>query len=278
MSARTAVVSVIGITILIIALSNTGDVDAPTSSPGDAATTEDAEEWVASVAENGFGHISTRTSSNERDDVSTYVTMGQLSSRGREALVSMIQSEINEVQAALEVRLSANQEGTDFGLSQYEQYEFDLKRIARLELLRARIDLVRNGVYITIPLSPISPASVPLEPAGVVSATYGAYEVETGEFAQVMLWVTNDKREVMREVNRSLREVLAARREEWIAEFNAASEDVRRHWFTRYQTLSASQEGGVSQMSNADIAEWFSLRQTVMRFSLQLSEETWTVR
>ena len=65
MSARTAVVSVIGITILIIALSNTGDVDAPTSSPGDAATTEDAEEWVASVAENGFGHISTRTSSNE---------------------------------------------------------------------------------------------------------------------------------------------------------------------------------------------------------------------
>ena len=31
-------------------------------------------------------------------------------------------------------------------------------------------------------------------------------------------------------------------------------------------------------MANVDIAEWLSLRQTMMHFSLQLSEETWTVR
>ena len=33
-----------------------------------------------------------------------------------------------------------------------------------------------------------------------------------------------------------------------------------------------------AQMANVDIAEWLSLRQTMMHFSLQLSEETWTVR
>lgn len=278
-ASRAAVVSLIVIAVLIIAFSRMGGVNAPTPSSRDAAvganTTSDAEEWVASVARNGVGHVDTRTSSNERKDISTYVTMGPLSSRGREALSSAIQSELEEVQATLDQRLSANRTESDIGLGQYER---DLKLLARLELLRARAELVRTGVYITVPLSGNTAGSVPREPEGVVSATYGPYEVEAGGLAQVMLWVTSDKREVMRDVNQSLREVLAARREEWIADFNAASEEVRRHWFERYRTLSASSKAGASQMSNADLAEWLSSRQTVMHFSLQLSEETWTVR
>lgn len=81
----------------------------------------------------------------------------------------------------------------------------------------------------------------------------------------------------MRDVNEALREVTAARRDEWIAKFNTSSTKDRRAWFERYKQLSQLEKQGVSQMSNSDLAEWIALRQKIKRFSLRMSEQSLSV-
>ncbi|MCK5943993.1 MAG: hypothetical protein KAI24_18555 [Planctomycetes bacterium] len=244
-------------------------------SPYASGTTRDAEEWVASVAENGVGHIGSQTEGSERVELSTYVTLGPLSETGREALVAQLRSEIEELESTLDAHLADAAEDAATSLANYQR---ELEMIARLELLRARVDLVQAGVYLTIPLSGNTPDSVPKEPDGVVSAIYGAYRTEAGELAQVIVWVTRDKRQVMREIHASLRDVQAARREEWIARFNGQPEGVRRDWFRRYEHLAEGVRGGVATMSNQELAEWMALRQVVSQLSLHLDEATLTVR
>jgi hypothetical protein len=238
------------------------------------AEEEDAEEWVASVARDGVGHIRRDTQDPERAQISSYVTLGALAQEGREALVTTIRSELEELETSLESRLSRQNSDSQTNLGDYEK---ELKLLSRIELLRARIELVQNGVYITIPLSGNTAESVPREPTGVVSATYGAYPVLSGELAQVLLWVTSDKRQAMRDLNDSLRDIRAARREEWIDQFNAKPEEQRRGWFQRFRKLQSRVRDGVLQLSNAELTEWLTLRETVRRLRLQLSDESWTV-
>src|SRR5690606_22407341 len=120
---------------------------------------------------------------SQREKPTSHLMMGSLTPRGRDALLSHLESGIEKVQTALDARMSAAQADGSLG-----GFDDDLELVARLELMRARSELVRDGIYITIPLSGTM-ESVPSEPAGVVSMTTGPFEVEGGKWAQVMLWV-----------------------------------------------------------------------------------------
>lgn len=229
------------------------------------------EEWIRAVAENGSGQIRSRIAGPDREEAKEYRTLGRLTPGGRDALLSTLAEEILEIESKLAERMLEIEQGSDpVGL---ERYSYDLKLVSRLELLRARKELVEAGSYITIPLSGNTPGSIPRAPRNVITATYGAYAVEGDELAQVLIWVDREQRESLRAIAASRSEVFAARRDEWIERFNSSPSSERQKWFERHAYLSSMHEQGVEAMSSEELAEWIALSTEIRHLRLQLLPE-----
>lgn len=268
-----AVILVVGCALLWTWRCDSEPQVAQQEGPGGATeerVTREPEAWMRDLARDGEALVRTPVAGGVVEK--KFASLGPLSSRGIDLAVALVDEEVAKLEQEIDGDLSVASASDNE--SSANRYARDLRRIRRLELLRARRDQIRSGAYMTLPLQNSDPPPIPKD---VSQWRAGPFPLEAGGQCLLIVWVDTGRRAGLSELDKAVREVVAEEADSALREFQSRPYEYRKKWVERFDILTKKMSLGVGVMGVDELTELSAMKRQVAHMRAQVDLGNFTL-